>query len=85
MSASPRPLPPPCIDTLLRQVAKGGSGGVFVEGFRRYELSWVQRRVAGQAGLPRSYLQADLDFILPAGRTHAEQLLGEAEVRAGGL
>jgi hypothetical protein len=55
---------------------------MLVDGFRRYELSWVQRRVAGQAGLPRSYLQADLDFVLPAGRTPAEQLLGEAEVGA---
>ncbi len=63
------------------QVAKGGVGSMLVDGFRRYELSWVQRRVAGQAGLPRSYLQADLDLILPPGRTPTEQLLGEAEVR----
>lgn len=73
------PCPPAfCLSPL--QVAKGGQGSLLLDGFRRYELSWVQRRVAGQAGLPRAYLQADLDFILPAARTPAEGLLGEAEV-----
>ena len=39
----------------------------------------MQRRSPGQ-GLPRSYLQADLDFLLPGGGTTEEQLLGDSEV-----
>lgn len=38
-----------------------------------------QRHAAGQ-GLPRSFLQADLDFVLPGEHSMAELLLGDAEV-----
>lgn len=38
-----------------------------------------QRHAAGQ-GLPRSFLQADLDFVLPGEHSVAELLLGDAEV-----
>ena len=59
--------------------ASGGGGSLLLDGLRRYEVAAVQRRAAGQ-GLPRSFLQADLDFVLPGERTTAEQLLGDAEV-----
>lgn len=57
----------------------GHSASLLLDGLRRYEVAAVQRHAAGQ-GLPRAFLQADLDFVLPGERTVAEQLLGDAEV-----
>ncbi|PSC69649.1 putative serine threonine-kinase GCN2 isoform B [Micractinium conductrix] len=64
----------------MQALPAGGTGaGLLLDGLRRYEVAPVQRHAAGQ-GLPRSFLQADLDFILPGERTAAELLLGDAEV-----
>ena len=64
--------------------AAGGGGSLLLDGLRRYEVAAVQRHAAGQ-GLPRSFLQADLDFVLPGDRTPAELLLGDAEVGWAGV
>ena len=45
---------------------------------RRYEIAWVRRKVPGRA-VPRSHLQADLDFVTPGGQAPGEALLAEAE------
>lgn len=68
----------------MQQLSSGSAGGgLLLDGLRRYEVAAVQRHAAGQ-GLPRSFLQADLDLVLPGERSVAEQLLGDAEVRLGG-
>ena len=59
--------------------ARGGAGALLLEGLRRFEVAGVQRRAPGQ-GLPRSYLQADLDFLLPSASCPQAQATGEAEV-----
>jgi hypothetical protein len=65
----------------VQQVAAGGgAASLLLDGLRRYEVAAVQRRVPGQ-GLPRAFLQADLDVLLPGNRGPAELLLGDAEVR----
>ena len=64
--------------------AASAAGALLLDGLRRYEVAEVQRHAAGQ-GLPRAFLQADLDFVLPGERAPAELLLGDAEVGGRGL
>ena len=48
---------------------------------RRYEVAWVRRKAPGRA-LPRSHLQADLDFVSSSStaKSASEAALCEAEV-----
>lgn len=78
----------PFVAWFMQQLASGGgghghqasTGSLLLDGLRRYEVAEVQRHAAGQ-GLPRAFLQADLDFVLPGERAPEELLLGDAEVR----
>jgi hypothetical protein len=75
--ACPRRRVVAAVDASIHLSARAGGRGV--ETVRRYEVASVWRRSGGRA-LPRSHLQADLDFVAPAAGVGADHLLAEAEV-----